>query len=77
MTSSYHYHVPLSFKLELIYMKYLTLEIWRNYQPIVLLVAHFEGKMLAHLERMIHDSLVIVVCGLDDEKLLGILRLPS
>jgi len=47
-----------------------------KFQPAVPLVAHFDGKLLAHLDGTKRDCLPIVVSGLDIEKLLGIPMLP-
>ena len=47
-----------------------------NFQPTVPLVAHFDGKLLPHLDGTKRDCLPIVVSGLDVEKLLGIPMLP-
>ena len=48
----------------------------RNFQPTVPLVAHFDGKLLAHLDGTKRDCLPIVVLGMVIEKLLGIPMLP-
>jgi len=48
----------------------------QSFQPTVPLVAHFDGKLLTHLDGTNHDNLAIVVSGLDVEKLLGIPVLP-
>ena len=50
----------------------LATEVQRNFQSTVSFVAHLDGKLLEHL----HDSLAIVVSGLNVEKLLGIFKLP-
>ena len=40
----------------------------QKFQPAVPLVAHFDGKLLAHLDRTKRDCLPVVVSGLDIEK---------
>jgi hypothetical protein len=48
----------------------------QNFQPTVPLVAHFDGKLLSHMDGTKRDCLPIVISGLDVEKLLGIPMLP-
>ena len=48
----------------------------QNFQSTVPLVAHFNGKLLPHLDGTKRDCLLIVVSGLYVEKLLGIPMLP-
>ena len=47
-----------------------------NFQPKVPFVAHFDRKLLSHLDGSTRDCLPIVVSGFDVEKLLGIPMLP-
>ena len=49
----------------------------KNFQPLVPLVAHFDGKMLSNVVRTRRECLPIVVSGLDIEKLLGIPEIPA
>jgi len=56
--------------------KTLAATVRQNFQPTVPLVAHFDGKLLPHLDETNRDCLPIVVSGLDVEKLLGIPMLP-
>jgi len=56
--------------------KTLAATVRQNFQPTVPLVAHFNGKLLPHLDETKRDCLPIVVSGLDVEKLLGIPMLP-
>ena len=48
----------------------------KSFQTTVSLVAHFDGKLLAHMDGTKRDCLPIIVSGLDNEKLLGIPMLP-
>jgi len=55
----------------------LAARIQQNFQPTVPLVAHFDGKLLSHVDGTKRDCLPVVVSGLDIEKLLGIPMLPA
>ena len=48
----------------------------QNFQPMVPLVAHFDGKLLPNQDRTKSERLAIVVSGLGVEKLLGIPTIP-
>ena len=48
----------------------------QNFQPMVPLVAHFDGKLLPNQDGTMSDHLAIVVSGLGVEKLLGIPIIP-
>lgn len=50
----------------------LAAEVRQNFQPTVPLVAHFDGKLLSHIDGTKRDCLPIVISGLGVEKLLGI-----
>ena len=55
----------------------LAIAVRKNFQPLVPLVAHFDGKMLSNVVRTRRECLPIVVSGLDIEKLLGIPEIPA
>ena len=54
--------------------KVLAAEVRHYFHATFLLVPHFDGKILAHLNETNHDSLAVVVCSLGVEKLLSISR---
>jgi len=56
--------------------KTLAVTMRKSFQPTVPLVAHFDGKLLAHMHGTKRDCQPIIVSGLDIEKLLGIPMLP-
>ena len=55
----------------------LAIAVRKNFQPLVPLVAHFDGKMLSNVVRTKCECLSIIVSGLDIEKLLGIPQIPA
>ena len=57
--------------------KSLAIAVRKNFQPLVPLVTHFDGKMLSNVVRTKRECLPIVVSGLDIEKLLGIPEIPA
>ena len=52
-------------------------KVQQKFQPTVLLVAHFNSKLLANLAGINYKYLAIVVSGLHVEKMFGISMLPG